>query len=929
MNIHNCSPTPDIIVFTETWLSNHVADAELGLCNYNIYRLDRSDVNSFHLRGGGVLIAVISSLLSSEYYVPGQSVEHLFVKIKLKSMSIIVGATYISQEVQKDVSIYLDHISTIENLLNNNPECGIALFGDYNLNNIKWTEEDPMRFTKLNYVDRNIDEAAQIIRDCSSSYGLKQYFPVHPAKGYTLDLLLSDLEFKTIDSPDFLVNIDSHHPPAFFEVQLSSVSTPVLDNVQFNFKNINYDIIKCDLDSFNWSDLLTSRDINKNVDTFYTCLNSALERHVPKRRCCNSVYPRWYTNDLKNLIKEKKSIHRLWKIYGFQSDYIEFKRLRAKCIRMSKLCLASYTEKVESYLHKNSKTFWSYINSFKNNNDLPMNMYLDNENSSDSCETSELFCKFFKSTYNNHTIPVVAPTHCLQLFEKITVTESEISKVISIMGDSLSSGPDFIPSTFVKNSFYSLIQPLQYLYNQSLSAGILPNAWKRSFTTPIFKSGSRQDISNYRPISIINCFAKILDALVTDKLSEFLLPRIIDDQHGFVKLRSTVTNLLLFSNFITQSLENGEQVDAIYLDYSKAFDSVNHARLLSKLFNYGIRGKTLSWISSFLSNRVSFVKIKGSISSPYSSPSGVPQGSHLGPLLFIAFINDIKVNITSCQIILYADDVKIYTNVKSLSDSQNLQRDLNNIIIWSQSNGLALNIKKCHVISFYSGNFDSYNYSIGSCLLDRVSSIKDLGVIFDSKFTFRDHIDFVTSKALRMFGFICRNTRLFQNARSIITLFKSLILPSLTYASVIWSPYHNNSINKLESVQHRFLRHLSYRFYIPMHKFDHDYGDVSRYFGLPTIKSIHCVNDITFLYKLLVDYNINGELLKLFEFKHYTYSFRQIRQLKEYHCKLDCTLHGATFRLRRLWNSLDINMSKISNLYTLKNHVKASLLKFY
>ena len=284
---------------------------------------------------------------------------------------------------------------------------------------------------------------------------------------------------------------------------------------------------------------------------------------------------------------------------------------------------------------------------------------------------------------------------------------------------------------------------------------------EKSYITPIHKSGPKHCVSNYWTISILNHFSKVLDAIVTEKISEFLLCKLIEEQHGFIKTRSTLTNLLVYTDFIANALENGEQVNSIYLDFRKTFDNVCHRRLISKLYNLGIRGVALSWIS-YLEGRVNYVNIKGTVSSPFSVPSGAPQGFHLGPLLFVAFINDIFLNIVKCNILLYADDAKLYRTIKSVYDITSLQTALDSLAEWSEENGLILNIKKCKKLSCYRGSRHiNCDFNINNKVLDSVSSMKDLGVLFNTKLSFDSHID-ISSKTLSLLGLIIRNTSLSQ-----------------------------------------------------------------------------------------------------------------------------------------------------------------------
>ena len=189
---------------------------------------------------------------------------------------------------------------------------------------------------------------------------------------------------------------------------------------------------------------------------------------------------------------------------------------------------------------------------------------------------------------------------------------------------------------------------------------------------PIHKKGNKQNVENYRPISILSCFSKLLDSIVSKYISEFLLLNIAREQHEFTRGRSTITNLLLFTNYVLQSFESSHQVDTIYIDFTKAFDSVSHVRLMQKVWNIGIRGNLCRWLSSYLDSRTQFVRINDCLSHGIICTSGVPQRSHLGPILFNILINDLVTSTHFARCLIYADDVKLYSSIASVSDAMNL-----------------------------------------------------------------------------------------------------------------------------------------------------------------------------------------------------------------------------------------------------------------
>ena len=283
--------------------------------------------------------------------------------------------------------------------------------------------------------------------------------------------------------------------------------------------------------------------------------------------------------------------------------------------------------------------------------------------------------------------------------------------------------------------------------------------------------------------------------------------------------RSTVTNLLCVTQFIADSIDCGLQTDVIYLDFSKAFDKLDHGILIDKLYALGLNMQLITFFGSYLGDRKQYVHCCGYDSDVITVLSGVPQGSVLGPLLFLLFINDIS-NELDVEFSLYADDIKIYNRVSSTDDCLKLQHNLNRIVVWCNLNRLLLNQDKCCVMSFSLKRYNiHFEYVLNGVVLARPQTVLDLGVVFDSRLTFAYHINKVVADCMKTLGFIIRNSRDFQHCDTIIRLFNSLIGSKLYYACIIWCPHHNIHLMHLERVIRRFLKYLFYRengFYPPI-----------------------------------------------------------------------------------------------------------------
>lgn len=394
-----------------------------------------------------------------------------------------------------------------------------------------------------------------------------------------------------------------------------------------------------------------------------------------------------------------------------------------------------------------------------------------------------------------------------------SVSENDIRLAIHKLKNKPTSGFDQVPSYLIKDCVNIFIPPLLHIFNLCLKTAIFPAKWKLAKVCPIFKNNDPADICNYRPIAILSNFSKVFEMVIYSHIYQHIKNNISPYQHGFVEKRSTCTNLCYFVQFTAEILDKQGQVDVIYTDISKAFDRIDHGLLLAKLKMYGFSDSLIILLTSYLQNRTQSVVYNGYTSESFIPKSGVPQGSNLGPLLFLLFINDLSLTL-QCETLMFADDVKIFTAVTNLTDCIELQNNLSIVCEWCRKNKLNLNVGKCKVVSFSRKEKPiHFDYTVGSSILDRCNEIKDLGVYFDYQLTFSKHVTQIVSSANKMLGFIMRNSKQFSNIHTLKTLFFTLVRSRLEYCALIWMPYYNCYKYLIENVQRKFMKYLWFKTY--------------------------------------------------------------------------------------------------------------------
>ena len=376
-----------------------------------------------------------------------------------------------------------------------------------------------------------------------------------------------------------------------------------------------------------------------------------------------------------------------------------------------------------------------------------------------------------------------------------------------------------------------------------------------------------------------------------------------DIQHGFRSRRSCETQLIQFTHDLVSNLSNGTQTDVLIMDFAKAFDKVDHPRLLSKRMGYGICGQTLAWITSFLSGRSQSVVLDGETSSPISVSSGVPQGSVLGPCLFLFYINDIADKLT-CQARLFADDTIIYMAIRKNQDSMSLQNDLDRLADWEKTWLMEFHPQKCKVIRVYRGKSPiNFSYSLHGQTLEIVDCVKYLGVTFSSDLSWNAHVDAITAKANKTLGFLRRNLRV-SNRKAKECAYKSFVRPIVEYSASVWDPHTARNIDKIDMVQRRAARYVCNRY-----RQTSSVSEMLSQLNWRSLQDRRCDMKLCMFYKI-----VNG--LVEIDTSKYMIPSRQTRSSRHSHSqsyciphsRLNCHLYSFFPSTIRLWNGLGQNV---------------------
>ena len=886
-----------MVAITETWLTSNVFNNEILPNQYIIYHNDRRS------RGGGVLIAVRTHIISKLLPSP-TNLEMLTVELKLPKRLILCVVYLPPDPTSSQIRSLSDHISQFQQ------SHSVVLLGDFNLPHINWET-----------MCGNC-RASEDLCDMTFELNLVQLitYPTH-IHGNILDLILTNDE-------DLITNVSVNSPECS---QISSDHFPISFSINQNCLPLHntttlqaYDYSKADFTSMNdfilnsnIADCLTCDDVESTWSTIKSVISEAMSLFIPKFQLRSNQYPKWFSRDIRHQLKCLHTLRRTHKRSPTPHNTAKLRLADEHFQQSVALAKSNYESSlINSYAESSNPAIYHYIRSYTKSGTIPPTVHLDDTTASSDASRASLFNRYFHSVFtaptsSEQTIPSLHPDQV----NSLTFTEDEVYYVLCQLDPNKATGIDKISPKVLKNCAFSLTRPLCHLFNLSLSTGSIPEEWKIHLIVLVYKSEDRSSVKNYRPISLLSNTSKVLETLVYNNIINHTLSHITNCQFGFLPGRSTTQQLLLYLNSIHQVTTQGHQIDSIYLDFRKAFDSVPHMKLLNKLKSCGISGNLHKWFSSYLHNRLQCVRICNSISNLLPVLSGVPQGSTLGPLLFLLYINDLPSVIKFSSIFQFADDTKLSKSIAVSSDQLCLQEDLNHLFTWSVNNDFRFSVPKCIHLRFNS-KFTT-TYSIDGCPLPQLLSHRDLGLQLSSDMSWFKHYQIITAKAYKYLGLLRRVFHSCHSIRARKLLYLTLVRSQLTYCSQLWNPYMIKDTTILEKVQRQATKFI-------LADYVSDYKTRLLRLGILPLMYMLDLYDIMFLVKALQQPSSQFNLYNYISFSSSNTRSSSTNKLNHVRTNSNYARNFYFNRIPRIWNQLpciDINQSLPVIKATIQNYL--------
>ena len=650
----------------------------------------------------------------------------------------------------------------------------------------------------------------------------------------TLDLFLvsnPSLVYNTQVIPG--ISRDGHHA-VYVEFDVSLTRRTKKPRQIHSYKKADWDSLKAHMKNAGDKILQETSEetpVDEILKRFNEEVEAAIDRYVPKRMTKTKERPPWITQEIKRLQRKQRKLFEKQKGSAYASRASQhYRSMKAFTQRAIRKAYWQYVEGIltdkEDESQASDKKFWRFIKHQKQESqgvaplkegkmiDDPvgkatiLNEQFQSVFSPPKPLSLKALCtraaKFIQPDGQPNRIPQMPP---------IDITEEGVRKRLQKLNPHKAAGPDKIKPTFLRELADILAPIITRIYRASMKQSKTPDLWKEAHVTPVFKKGEKYKAINYRPVSLTCILCKQMEHILASHIMKHLNTNhlLYDKQHGFRSKLSCETQLIEFTSDALKIIQDRKQCDTIVMDFSKAFDKVSHERLLYKLDRAGIDSLTRQWIKSFLSGRTQKVLIDGEASPAVAVTSGVPQGSVLGPILFLIFIDDLPQYTRHSNVRLFADDTIVYLTVSSTEDGEKLQEDLKNLEKWEEEWQMEFHPAKCNVLRLTRKKTKTvFPYTLHGHALEEVASAKYLGITISSDMTWNKHTDKIAAKANSKLGFLKRNIKTKDQGLK-GKAYKTIVRPTVEYCSTIWDPHTKQQAMTLEKVQRRAARWVTGR----------------------------------------------------------------------------------------------------------------------
>ena len=804
---------PDIIVLTECIPKAQLRP--LSLSCYTVGEEFSSYVNfdpeqpNLGLSGKrGVAILVKRRLNPAQLFFCNPFEEAIWIKIQLKGNDhLVLGVVYRSPSSDGHQST--DHLCKLMKDVHATKPTHLVIIGDFNFKEIDWN----LCMSKApdsHYTHKFVCT----VQDCFLTQHVLA--PTHHMPNKTpsnLDLVLSSEEDMISELKHSPPLGNSHHDCLSFKVrcyiELSHGNSRSRNVHKANFESMAHAVAESTITQ----DLYTL-DVHSGWNTMANLLKTLEVQHAPLKNNYRKKRHPYSNNRLLRAKRKKDSLYAEYRQTGNLIAKLRFSKAKNDLRNLTRKLRRDYEADLVQSIKEKPKLFWKYIGrKMKTRARVEELKGADGSIAHTSKDKAEMLNEFFSNVFTKEDMTCVPQADFGfdgDTLTDIVITEVAVKEKLRNLNANKSPGPDRLHPRILKELAATLSIPLKVLFQKSLDTGDLPAAWREGEVVPIFKKGDRSHPGNYRPVSLTSIICKVMETLVCDAQLDHLFAASLlsDDQFGFLPKRSCALQLLVVIEEWMRIVDCRGALDVVYLDFKKAFDSVPHQRLISKLQAYGVGGKVLRWIEAFLRDRRQRVTVEGEHSGWVDVSSGIPQGSVLGPVLFLVFINDLP-GVVRSSARLFADDTKMYRKVSSIQESGILQNDIRLLEEWSVNWQLPFNKEKCKLMHIGNCNL-KFEYQMGEANITAVDKERDLGIIIDDGLKFHEQTAAAVCRANRVLGII-RHAFSTLDIKTLPMLFRTMVRPHLEYANSVWGPTHKMDQDAIEKVQRRatkLVRHL-------------------------------------------------------------------------------------------------------------------------